>query len=162
MVSHAIPPHPPVIIYDCTSNSWIWKERLLKMNSNHRCTVVFKFFWRGTFGCEKMWAISYLCVSLHLWISFLKSFKGVHEILLPLSPPRVHLCKTFTIRKNFHDVKMCFLFFILFKRFYLLFCRGMLLNPHLFTPIHTRPLWTSLFWLVSRNHEKLKESLLNS
>jgi hypothetical protein len=104
----------------------------------------------------------YVFLSLHLWISFLKSFKGVHEILLPLSPPRVHLCKTFTIRKNFHDVKMCFLFLILFKRFYLLFCRGMLLNPHLFTPIHTRPLWTSLFWFVSRNHEKLKESLLNS
>ena len=61
----------------------------------HRCTVIFKFFWGGTWGCEKIWeGVLYFGVALHLYDPIFEVFwGGTREVLpLPLSPPPcVHL-----------------------------------------------------------------------
>ena len=58
----------------------------------HRCTVIFKFFWGGTWGCEKIWeGVLYFRVLLQfLCYNFSKSLEGVHEV--PPSFPLSSVC----------------------------------------------------------------------
>jgi hypothetical protein len=56
----------------------------------HRCTVVFKFFWGGTY--MGLWenlggGPLFLCIIAFLCYNFSKSFEGVHEVPPPSSPP---------------------------------------------------------------------------
>jgi hypothetical protein len=39
--------------------------------------VIFKFFWGGTWGCEKIWeGVLYFCVLLHFYIKIFQVFWG--------------------------------------------------------------------------------------
>jgi len=73
------PPPPP-----CASLNWLKLNRLkpnwLKPNwlkLNRRCALAMKFFWGGTWGCEKIWRV------LHFRVLF-------YSIFLPPAP-HVHL-----------------------------------------------------------------------
>jgi hypothetical protein len=41
---------------------------------SHRRTVIFKFFWGGTWSCEKIWeGVLYFCVLLHFYVTIFQS-----------------------------------------------------------------------------------------
>ena len=74
----------------------------------HRCTVVFKFFWWGTWGCEKIWgggAVSYFFVIY--WIlmnNFFEVFWGCTlidlEILVKWLNQLLHFSHSFFGKSN--------------------------------------------------------------
>ncbi len=70
----------------------------------HRFTVIFKFFWGGTWGCEKIWkGVLYFRVLLHFYVTIFQSLSRGYmrcPLLPPLPPPCVHLCSVYLYNKR--------------------------------------------------------------
>ncbi len=51
---------------------------------NHRCTIIFKFFWGGCLGLWENLGGGLLssCFIAFLWFNFSKSFEGVHDFCM--------------------------------------------------------------------------------
>ena len=65
------------------------------LDLNHRCAVMFKFFWGRYMGLWENLGGGPLfpCFIAFLWYNFSKSFKGVHEVPPPPSPCVDHWLK---------------------------------------------------------------------
>ncbi len=75
-----------IVFMSLFSELLVWLVSL----ATHRCTVVFIYFYRGTWGCEKIWGSPTFVIYCICVTKFSEIFERVHK--MPLLPHCVHLC----------------------------------------------------------------------